>query len=60
MTETLVADMVIADCDSSKLVNTPFRQIYLQFPYFKKELKDCNTFYGKFINGGQNCLRQGS
>ena len=26
-----------------------FRQIFLQFPYFTKELKDCETLYDKLI-----------
>lgn len=41
--------MVIADSDSVKLVNAHFRQIYLQFPYFKKELEDCNTLYANLF-----------
>lgn len=42
-------DTVITDRESGKVVNTHFRQIYLQFPFFNKELKDCNTLYDKLI-----------
>lgn len=36
-------DTVIADRDSSKMLNSHFRQIYLQFPFFNKPLSDCVT-----------------
>lgn len=42
-------DTVITDRESGKVVNTHFRQIYLQFPFLNKELKDCNTLYDKLI-----------
>ena len=42
-------DTMIADRESGKTVNPHFRQIYLQFPYFTKELKECNTLYDKLI-----------
>lgn len=42
-------DSVIADRESGKVVNPHFRQIFLQFPYFNKELKDCETLYDKLI-----------
>ena len=42
-------DTVIADRESGKTVNPHFRQIYLQFPYFTKELNECETLYDKLI-----------
>lgn len=42
-------DTVIADRESGKVVNAHFRQIYLQFPFFKKELNECETLYDKLI-----------
>lgn len=42
-------DTVIADCENGRVVNRHFRQIYLQFPYFKKELGECETLYDKLI-----------
>lgn len=42
-------DTVIADRDSGRVINQHFRQIYLQFPYFKKELNECTTLYDKLI-----------
>ena len=42
-------DTVIADRESGKQVNPHFRQIFLQFPYFTKELNDCETLYDKLI-----------
>lgn len=42
-------DTIIADKDNGKIVNPHFRQIYLQFPYFTKELNDCETLYDKLI-----------
>ena len=35
--------------ESGKVVKPHFRQIFLQFPYFTKELKDCETLYDKLI-----------
>jgi len=42
-------DTVIADKDTGRTVNPHFRQIYLQFPYFTKELDECETLYDKLI-----------
>lgn len=42
-------DTVIADRDNGKVVNPHFRQIYLQFPYFTKELAACETVYEKLM-----------
>ena len=42
-------DTVIADRENGKVINPRFRQIYLQFPCFTKELKDCKTLYDKLI-----------
>ena len=42
-------DTVIADRESGKTINPHFRQIYLQFPYFEKELNECETLYDKLI-----------
>lgn len=42
-------DTVIADRENGKVINSHFRQIFLQFPYFDKELKDCVTLYDKLI-----------
>ena len=36
-------DTVVSDRDSGRVVNRNFRQIYLQFPYFTKELDECST-----------------
>ena len=47
--EKFRTDTVIADRESGKVVNPHFRQIFLQFPYFHKELKDCETLYDKLI-----------
>ena len=47
--EKFRTDAVIADRESGKVVNPHFRQIFLQFPYFTKELKDCETLYDKLI-----------
>ena len=40
---------MIADRESGKTINPHFRQIYLQFPYFEKELNECETLYDKLI-----------
>lgn len=42
-------DTVIADRDSHRVVNPHFRQIYLQFPYFTKELDECETLTDKLM-----------
>lgn len=42
-------DTVIADRDSGKVLNSHFRQIYLQFPFFNKPLSECVTLYDKLI-----------
>ncbi len=47
-------DTVISDRDTGKVVNPHFRQIYLQFPYFNKELSDCQTLYDKLIYALKN------
>ena len=47
-------DTVIADRESNRIVNPHFRQIYLQFPYFTKELTDCTTLYDKLIYALKN------
>ena len=36
-------DTVLSDRDTGKIVNPHLRQIYLQFPYFAKDLSDCHT-----------------
>lgn len=41
--EKFRTDTVIADRENGKVVNPHFRQIFLQFPYFTKELKDCKN-----------------
>ena len=47
-------DTVIADRENGKVVNPHFRQIYLQFPYFTKELPECGTLYEKLIYALKN------
>lgn len=47
-------DTVISDRDTGKVVNPHFRQIYLQFPYFTKDLPDCHTLYDKLIYALKN------
>lgn len=47
--EKFRTDTVIADRENGKVINTHFRQIYLQFPYFTKELGECETLYDKLI-----------
>lgn len=47
-------DTVLSDRDTGKVVNPHFRQIYLQFPYFTKELADCHTLYDKLIYALKN------
>ncbi|MDO4163917.1 MAG: PD-(D/E)XK nuclease family transposase [Bacteroides sp.] len=42
-------DTVIADRETGRMINPHFRQIYLQFPYFTKELSECETLYDKLI-----------
>ncbi|CAG9918155.1 Transposase [Bacteroides ovatus] len=34
-------DTVLSGRDTGKIVNLHLRQIYLQFPYFTKDLSDC-------------------
>lgn len=36
-------DSGILDLESHETLNPHFRQIYLQFPYFTKELDECET-----------------
>lgn len=45
---------MIADRENGRVVNAHFRQIYLQFPHFTKELSDCNTLYDKLIYALKN------
>lgn len=47
-------DVVLADRETGKVVNPHLRQIYLQFPYFDKELKECKTLYEKLIYALKN------
>lgn len=47
--EKFRTDTVITDRENGKVINTHFRQIYLQFPYFTKELGECETLYDKLI-----------
>ena len=47
--EKFRTDTVITDRESGKVVNPHFRQIYLQFPYFTKEIGECETLYDKLI-----------
>ena len=47
-------DAVVADRENGKVVNPHFRQIYLQFPYFTKQLEDCVTLYDKLIYALKN------
>ena len=42
-------DTYIIDRETGKVINPHFRQIYLQFPYFIKELKECETLFDKWI-----------
>lgn len=42
-------DTVITDRETGLVINTNFRQIYLQFPLFTKELKDCETLFERMI-----------
>ena len=47
-------DTVLSDRDTGKIINPHLRQIYLQFPYFTKELSDCHTLYDKLIYALKN------
>ena len=47
-------DTVLSDRDTGKIVNPHLRQIYLQFPYFTKDLSDCHTLYDKLIYALKN------
>ena len=47
-------DTVVADRESGRTVNPHFRQIYLQFPYFTKQLEECETLYDKLIYALKN------
>ena len=42
-------DTQITSRQSGKVVNPHFRQIYLQFPYFTKELKECESLYERLM-----------
>lgn len=47
-------DVVLADRDTGEVVNPHLRQIYLQFPYFRKELAECETLYEKLMYALKN------
>ena len=47
-------DTVLSGRDTGKIVNPHLRQIYLQFPYFTKDLSDCHTLYDKLIYALKN------
>ncbi len=47
-------DVVLADRDTGEIVNPHLRQIYLQFPYFRKELAECETLYEKLMYALKN------
>lgn len=47
-------DTVVSDRDSGRVVNRNFRQIYLQFPYFTKELDECSTLSDKLMYALKN------
>lgn len=47
-------DTVVADRENGRVVNPHFRQIYLQFPYFTKQLEECETLYDKLIYALKN------
>lgn len=47
--EKFRTDTAITDLENGKVVNPHFRQIFLQFPYFTKELGECKTLYDKLI-----------
>ncbi len=44
----------MADRENGRTVNPHFRQIYLQFPYFTKQLEECETLYDKLIYALKN------
>ncbi len=52
--ERFRTDTVIADRETGEVINPHFRQIYLQFPYFNKELEECETLYDKLIYALKN------
>ena len=45
---------MLADRDTGRVVNPHLRQIYLQFPYFNKELAECETLYEKLMYALKN------
>ena len=47
-------DTVVSDRDSGRVVNRNFRQIYLQFPYFTKELDECSILSDKLMYALKN------
>ena len=47
-------DTVITDRENGRVVNPHFRQIYLQFPYFTKELDECVTLSDKLMYALKN------
>lgn len=42
-------DVAPSDMETGRVVNPHLRQIYLQFPFFTKELEECTTLYDKLI-----------
>ena len=42
-------DTLVADRDTGRAVNANFRQVFLQFPYFTRELVDCKSLFDKWI-----------
>ena len=47
-------DVVLTDRDTGRVINSHLRQIYLQFPYFHKELAECETLYEKLMYALKN------
>ena len=52
--EKFRTDVVTADRETGRVINPHLRQIYLQFPYFKKELAECETLYKKLMYALKN------
>lgn len=47
--EKFRTDAAVMDCETGRMVNSHLRQIYLQFPYFTKELSECETLCDKLM-----------
>ena len=47
-------DSGILDLESHETLNPHFRQIYLQFPYFTKELDECETLLERLFYALKN------